>query len=648
MDFAQSPAPRAGHRVALLPRLLAHLLLVAVVATLAGFSQSVLAADRGGGRRAAAEAEPRKAVIVVGPVGSATVDFRRKGKKIAAAAEAHGMVVEKVFTPCATWSKVMTAANGADLFVYLGHGSGFPRPGEDPDDAIEIEEARNRNGLGLNPTCGSDNTTTRYYGAAMVREAIRFADNAIVLLNHLCYAAGNGEEWQQIPRRAIAVQRVDNFAAGFLAAGARTVFAWRIQAGENLVDALFTEHKSMDDIFRMRFGSNLDGSWLAYYGWVGSSPDLYFDSARTPGARIHLDPDGPDTSNTPVSPGPRANKSGYSRAVTGDLTFTTDEWRGESGDPGDVEPPAVTRFRVGQATNTFPAGDASLPVFTPNRDGLSDTLKIRLSVSEPAYLGFEIADDVGKVVRRFTIWSDGGSSSTTWDGRNEKGKRVADGRYRIRVQPRDRARNEGRARSLSVKVLTSMKSPAVDPELFHPADDDLLAQSAALSVRLIRRATLRLRILDRDGDPVRLGIDDQTFDAGTVTWDWDGRDNDGGLVADGEYTAMFTVSTDAGSYSHRVLVKVGAFQLRGDLTVTSGERVKLTVFAAEPVVGWPVVEVKQPGKAPYTLYLTRYSPTRFTAPWKVRAGKSGRVTITISGTDTSGGEQVSVHRGRVG
>ena len=289
MDFAQSPAPWARRRVMRLPRLLAHLLLVALVVAL-GASQAVQAAEGRSGRRAAAEAEPRRAVIVVGPVGSATADFKRNGNRVARAAEARGMVVEKIFTPCATWPRVVAAANDADLFVYIGHGSGFPRPGEDPDDVIEVEEQRNRDGLGLNPSCGSDNTTTRYYGAAMVRNEIRFADNAIVLLNHLCYAAGDGEEWQRIPRRAIAVQRVDNFAAGFLAAGARTVFAWRIQPGENLVDALFTEHASMDDIFRMRFGSNPDGSYLAYYGWVGQRPHLYFDSVRTPGARIHLDP----------------------------------------------------------------------------------------------------------------------------------------------------------------------------------------------------------------------------------------------------------------------------------------------------------------------------------------------------------------------
>jgi flagellar hook assembly protein FlgD len=586
-------------------------------------------------------------VIVVGPVGSATADFKRKGNRVARAAEARGMEVEKIFTPCATWPRVIAAANGADLFVYIGHGSGFPRPGENPEDVIEIEEQRNRNGLGLNPSCGSDNTTTRYYGAAMVRNEIRFADNAIVLLNHLCYAAGNGEEWQRIPRRSIAVQRVDNFAAGFLAAGARTVFAWRIQAGENLVDALFTQHATMDDIFRTRFGSNPDGSYLAYYGWVGLNPDLYFDSVRTPGARIHLDPDGPNTANTPVSPGPQANKSGYSRAVTGDLTMTTDEWRGESGDPGDLDPPEITRFRVGQAANTIPAGQSALPVFTPNGDGLSDTARFRYGVSEAAYLSFQIANDAGKVVRRFTTWSEGGVSTTTWDGRNESGKRVTDGRYTVTVRPRDRARNEGQERSAMLKVLTSMKSPAVDPELFYAADGDELAPTAALSVSLIRQATLRLRILDAQDRAVRLAIDDQTLDAGIVRFDWDGRDNDGQLVPDGEYQAMFTVTTDAGSYSHRVKVRVGAFDVTGDLSVAAGDRVRLTIHAAEPIRKWPSVEVKQPGKAPYSLSLTRYSATRFTTSWTVKPGRAGRITITISGTDTSGGEQVSILRGRI-
>src|SRR5262245_13282641 len=259
MDFAQSPGRRAVVRgVVLIALLLAAVMAIAAAGLTAPTRGASRASDRPArAKRASVDAPtPKKLVLVVGPVGSATADFKRWGNRIAAAAESHGMQVVKIYTPCATWSRVTAEANGADLFVYLGHGSGFPRPGEEGGDVHQYDLERNRNGLGLNPTCGTDNSTNSYYGSNLVREQIRFAQNAIVLLNHLCYSAGNGEEWQTIPRRPIAVQRVDNFAAGFLAAGARTVFAWRLQPGENLVDALYTGHGTMDDIFRTSFGSN--------------------------------------------------------------------------------------------------------------------------------------------------------------------------------------------------------------------------------------------------------------------------------------------------------------------------------------------------------------------------------------------------------
>jgi flagellar hook assembly protein FlgD len=647
MDFAQSPGRRAVARGVVL---IALLLAALVASAAAGLTNPTQAASKASDRparakRASGDAPaPRKLVLVVGPVGSATADFKRWGNRIAAAAESHGMQVVKIYTPCATWSRVTAEANGADLFVYLGHGSGFPRPGEQGKDVLQYEQERNRNGLGLNPTCGANNSATTYYGSNLVREQIRFAPNAIVLLNHLCYSAGDGEEWQTIPRRGIAVQRVDNFAAGFLAAGARTVFAWRLQPGDNLVDALYTGHGTMDDIFRTRFGSNSSGTWRAYYGWVGQQPDLYFDSERTPGARIHLDPDGPNTANTPVNPGPDANQSGYSRAVTGDLTMTTDEWLGDTGDPGDVEAPTLTGLAARQARNTLVPGDAAETVFTPNRDGLSDTLTIRHTVSEPAYLTVEIKPRGGKIVRRFTAWSESGRAATAWDGRNDAGKRVRDGRYLIRVTPRDRAGNHGRPRALGVRVLTSLKAPRAEETLLFPSDGDELAQGTTLTARLIRPATVGLQILNKRGNVARVAIDDQPLDAGTVTYDWDGTDDRSRPVPDGTYTAVFLVSTEAGTYGHKVSVRVGAFDLRGKLSVKSGERVRLTILAAEPMKGWPVVEVKQPGRDAYRLFLTRYSPTRFTSSWKVRPGAAGRVRITISGVDREGGEQAGTFR----
>ena len=64
-----------------------------------------------------------------------------------------------------------------------------------------------------------------YYGETSIANEIRFAKNAIVLLNHLCYSAGSSETGDPEPTIPVARERVDNFASGFIKAGARAVIA---------------------------------------------------------------------------------------------------------------------------------------------------------------------------------------------------------------------------------------------------------------------------------------------------------------------------------------------------------------------------------------------------------------------------------------
>ena len=95
------------------------------------------AADAPDGTSSACTSRPPfKAVIVVGPVGGQTDRYKRWADQIAAAARDAGMAVCKVYTPYADDETVKVAARGADLFVALMHGSGFPKPlrPADPDD----------------------------------------------------------------------------------------------------------------------------------------------------------------------------------------------------------------------------------------------------------------------------------------------------------------------------------------------------------------------------------------------------------------------------------------------------------------------------------------------------------------------------------
>lgn len=242
---------------------------------------------------APASAAGVKVAVVVGPAGSLTSTYISHARGYASLARSYGATVVEVYTPNATWSRVRSAVQGANLLIYLGHGNGFPNPYNSTLNPYKVD------GFGLNPYLGSGNTTTSYYGEYYVRTQIKLAPNAVVVLNHACYAAGSSEPGKANPTLTTAKKRVDNFGAGFLRAGAKTVFAETLGRASYIIKYLFTSSRTMSQIF-----------------WA--SPDRTysyrstFSSTRTSGATGILDP---------YKPG------AFYRAVVGNLSMTASTWR---------------------------------------------------------------------------------------------------------------------------------------------------------------------------------------------------------------------------------------------------------------------------------------------------------------------------------
>ncbi len=563
---------------------------------------------------------PRRAVVVVGPVHGLTSRYLAYGRAMANAAEAQGMEVTRIFHPDATWRRVVRSANGAHLLIYAGHGNGWPS-------AFGPFQEDTKNGFGLNPEVGDrTETNVKYYGANRIRESIRLAPDAVVILSHLCYASGNASSGDPIPSRSLAVERTDNFAAGFLAAGARVVWALGWQPGADVIDALFERQATMDQVFETRYRTGVNPS----NGWIGWRPATH-DSVRTPGARVRVDPD---------------PTYGYLRAITGDLSFTTDEWRTSSGGdppPDDGKPPILDRLLVRQELATVGTA-GSLPVFTPNGDGVSDTIAIRYRLSEGAYVDVEIrrAND-GRVVQHMSGWSSAGRSAIVWDGRTENGTTVGDGVYRLTLTPTDRNGNVGESASIKVKSLTALLAPGASPDLFDAGDGDALAQTTAFRARLLHPGDITVLVLDAGGDVVRTGMSSVPTEAGKVRWVWDGTDDAGVAVAHGVYTGRVIVERPKGAYGHEVRVRMMPFLLDSpDWTLRRGQTVTLTITTAEPVDGKPVVTARQRRAPEQTLRVRRLSAQRFTARLTVQdAGRNGAIRLIVSSTDTAGGTQTA-------
>ncbi len=218
----------------------------------------------------AANAASMKVVIVVGPVGSKTADYIDNAKQLAAQAKSYGATVYQLYSPNATWSRVRTVAQGANVFIYLGHGNGWPSP-------YAPYQPYTKDGLGLNATSGNGNSNVKYYGEYYVGRDIRFAPDAVVIFNRLCYASGNSEWGSANPTRSVAKQRIDNYAAGFLRARARAVFAEAIGSASYILYGVFKTKHSMNFIFKSHP--------------IGTSGDMFtFASTRTAGKTVIADP----------------------------------------------------------------------------------------------------------------------------------------------------------------------------------------------------------------------------------------------------------------------------------------------------------------------------------------------------------------------
>ena len=217
----------------------------------------------------AARPEPRVAVIV-GPVGDLTDFYRSIGADAAREARRWTSDVVTVVSPNATWPAVKRALRGASIVVYLGHGNGWPSPYRD------ALYPPTQDGLGLNPVAGGGDSAHQYFGEAYLAREVRLAPGAVVLLHHLCYASGNSEPGLPEGSLDVARQRVDNYAAGWLRAGAAAVIADTFGAPGPYLRALFGSNAGIDRIWR---------DAPMFHDHV-----LTFPSSRSPGYRAALDP----------------------------------------------------------------------------------------------------------------------------------------------------------------------------------------------------------------------------------------------------------------------------------------------------------------------------------------------------------------------
>ena len=219
-----------------------------------------------------------KVVFIVGPAGAATDGYRAQARMAAAIARQYTPDVVELYSPDATWPAVKAATQGASLVVYMGHGNGWPSRYRDS------LFPPSQDGFGLNPAPGGDDSTHQYFGEGFVGTELKLAKNAVVLLNHLCYASGNSEPGLPEGTLDVAEQRVDNYAAGFIKAGAAAVIAEAWSSPNYFVRAILSG------------SSSIQSAWL--HSPSANGHRIAFASQRSRGYVAQMDPETPTSGFT--------------------------------------------------------------------------------------------------------------------------------------------------------------------------------------------------------------------------------------------------------------------------------------------------------------------------------------------------------------
>ncbi|HSK53277.1 MAG TPA: FlgD immunoglobulin-like domain containing protein [Clostridia bacterium] len=598
----------------------------------------------------AAPVSSAKIVIIVGPTGSQTSSFRSSANSIYEEAIKWSSNVRKVYSPNATWSKVKSAITGANVVVYLGHGNGFPSK------YSTTPRPTSQNGFGLNDSSLSDYKHV-YYGESYIDD-VQLAPNAIVLLNRLCYASGAGEPGDPNPTVSVARARVDNFAAGFIRAGARAVIADGHRSVASYITKLFSTSQTIDQLWRTTnayghirtFASSRSSGFTGYTDPKYTDRDYYRSMVAKPNVTTRqitglvgdtgLDP---STFAIPgrasVKPDGAALLDGTG-APAGTLAPETrlkvvarPTWTAPDGQPvlevATLDDETISGFvrdsQLVPRDSVAPYAlsvDALPGVISPNADGQYDTTELSASFSETVDWTLTVRSPGGTVVHEAR--GTGKEPATTWDGLRNNAP-VVEGTYTYTFSGQDSWLNAAVPveRSGTVRVDTTgpvlaTVSALADTTPWFSPNGDGSRDTFAIKGDLSESGRILAHVRNESGDVVRYFS--TAVSAGSVSVAWDGRLNDHTVAPDGTYTVRLTPIDGVANAGEPVSSSVDVINLLGG------------VVAATPLV-YPHDRDALATRSSLRFALTR--PARVT--WTIRDANGDVVLTWFEGAELSAG-----------
>lgn len=199
------------------------------------------------------------------------------------------------------------------------------------------------------------------------------------------------------------------------------------------------------------------------------------------------------------------------------------------------EPEATTRPFILDTTAPSVVLDTQYRLFSPEGDGNKDSLEITQDTSEEEVWHGVITDSEGNQVREY-YWK-GRAPDLSWDGTDEDGNSVPDGRYTYTLKSEDRAGNRSESSINEIEVDTKPTTifVVVDKDAISPnndgVEDSLEIQTIINNDKGLMNWTLE--ITHTLGEIIKTfqgtGIPEKII--------WNGR-NESEKVIEGEYTAI--------------------------------------------------------------------------------------------------------------
>ncbi|HWH94724.1 MAG TPA: FlgD immunoglobulin-like domain containing protein, partial [Baekduia sp.] len=185
-------------------------------------------------------------------------------------------------------------------------------------------------------------------------------------------------------------------------------------------------------------------------------------------------------------------------------------------------------------------------VFSPNGDGRRDRVRAGLTLKDADHVTLTWVDEAGDPVRTLVedqqvpahrrLWG------VPWDGTDDNGQVVPDGRYKLRITLRD----QGRSVIYPTSVLKDTKPP--EPKVLSIGPDshygpELLPEPGGKPARVrfgpaLDKATITVFRTAPGAPRAVRTVDDTVITPGTTTWEWDGTNDDGRRVSPGTYLVV--------------------------------------------------------------------------------------------------------------